>query len=61
MTATKLGANDGITVHEYFEGVSYDVGDDLGHAFVSGGWAKAIDAAPENKDAGPRRRGRKHA
>lgn len=46
MLETRLGTVDGFTVREYVKGDQYEVGADLGAAFVGEGCAEEIKAKP---------------
>ena len=52
MLSTHRAALDGINVSLLAAGDELDLDDDLAHAWITRGLAKACGAAPENKDAG---------
>lgn len=57
MLETRPGVDDGeIYPVEYKKGKTYDVGPDLGHAFVGAGWAEDVkkEKAPEKKKQKPK-------
>lgn len=46
MLETKRGSEDGHIINRYYEGVTYDVADTMGAAFIHNGWAKETKPDP---------------
>ena len=49
MNSTRRGSPDGIAVHEYYKGESYDLPESLAQVFVEEKWASPVSDKAEAK------------